>query len=262
MSHKILIIIFFLVTQNFIYGQNKIGEIPTHSFHAIGIASGINQEKEENLLPLIHSGFVLNLSYEYRHIEKNYENVQFIVGLSRIKSDPEDITKSVNLLLNSSYSYCFNFLDKSDFLFFLGPRVAAAYSLSFFPNWDESHVYWSNYFSIGTTALAQYDLGDNQKFQFSLSVPLLSYYSRPDLLRLYKNDEISFSGFLKNSHSNMKVGFWDSVFALHLTFEYQFPVFRTKIEAISYSFDYTRIKRDDGNPFQQIIHQIGLRVLL
>jgi hypothetical protein len=262
MSYKFLTIVFLPLLINLVYAQDTINEVPKYSFHAIGISVGINQEMEENLLPFIHSGFILNLSYDYRHIKTNYQDIQLILGFSRIAAEPEDVTKSGNIQINTSYSYCFNLVDKPEFKFFLGPQIGASYSYSIFPNWDDSHGYWANYFSLGSNAVVQYNLCDNQRFQCSLSFPLLSLFSRPDLLRLYKFDKASFGGIFESLHSNMKAGFWDSVFALHLSLEYQFPILQTKIEAISYSFDYARVKRSDGNPFHQLIQQIGLKVLL
>lgn len=262
MDYKFLIIIFFLFADSLLYGQDTTGKFPGDSFHTIGISAGVNQVKEENLLPLVHTGYILNVYYEYRSLKASYQEVQLILGFSRIAADPEDITKSVNILIKPSYSFCFNLIRKPDFNFYLGPEAGGSYSLSYFPNWDDSHVYWANYFTLGAAAMAQYNLADDRRFQFRLSIPFISFFSRPELLRLYKSDDASFGGIVKSAHSDIQAGLWDSVFALGLCIEYQFPVFRTKTEAISYSLEYARVKKDDGNPFQQLIHQIGLKILL
>ncbi len=262
MNNKSLTVISFLLMNLFIYGQDSTGIIPGNSFQTAGISAGINQIKEENLLPLVHTGYIINILYEYRNIKKSYQNIQLILGFSRVVADPEDITKSVNIIIKPSYSFCFNLVRKSDFNFYLGPQVGGSYSLSYYPSWDDSHVYWADFFELGSTAIGQYILTEDRRIQFQVSVPLISFYSRPELLRLFKADDSSFGGIVKSSHSNIKAGLWDSVFALRLCVEYQFPVFRTKTEAFSYSLEYTRVNRDGGNPFQQLIHQLGLKVLL
>jgi len=262
MNYKILTVTFLLLVNLFIYGQDSTGIIPGNSFHTVGISAGINQIKEENLLPLVHTGYIVNILYEYQNIKKSYQNIQLILGIGRVVADPEDITKSVNFLIKPSYSFCFNLVRKSGFNFFLGPQAGGSYSLSYYPSWDDSHVYWADFISLGSTAFGQYILTEDRRFQFQLSIPLISFYSRPESLRLFKADHSSFGEILRSSYSNIKAGLWDAVFAIRLCVEYQFPVFRTKTEAFSYTLEYTRVKADGGNPFQQLIHQLGLKVLL
>jgi len=67
---------------------------------------------------------------------------------------------------------------------------------------------------------------------------------------------------MKVLHSNVNTGSWNTVFDVHFNLEYQFPVFQTKTEALFYSLDYTRMSNDNALPYAQLIHQIGVRVLL
>jgi hypothetical protein len=90
----------------------------------------------------------------------------------------------------------------------------------------------------------------------------VSAFSRPELVRPYKIDDISFGGILSSLNSDMTFGLWNRSFRCHVGAEYQFPVFKTKLEAISYDVDFTWIKKDSGRPFKQLTHTIGLRILL
>jgi hypothetical protein len=262
MNHCIPIIILLSVVPSFCYGQGSTLALPHNTFHAIGVTIGINQIKEENLLPRVHSGFITTLSYDYIRVQEEYQDFQFAICYSRIIADAEDITKSANLMINASYSHAFRVAENLRFAYFLGPQARVAYSVSLYPNWDDSHLYWANSGSLGITNIVAYTFDPTTRLLCTLSFPVLSLSSRPDPLRLYKYDEASSAGVAKSLHHNLKPGLFSRVLAVHFDVEYQFPIFQTKAEAVSYSLDYTRIAHGDVLPFTQLIHQLGLRILL
>jgi len=262
MNHHILTVIVLIFTITACRGQDLTESEEPSSFHVLGITIGINQVKEENLLPLVHSGFITTLSYDYRRSEENYQDFRFALGFSRIIADREDITKSANVPIALSYSYCVRVAEDQRFTLFIGPHAKVAYSLFFYPNWDESHLYWTNSLSVGINNVFSYILPDDTKLFSRLSMPLLSLYSRPSVVRLHKIDDLSFGGIVKNLHSNLNSGFLDAAFAFHFDVEYQFPVFQTKTEVVFYSLDFIRTAKGDADPFTQLIHQLGLRILL
>jgi hypothetical protein len=262
MNIRIISTVILLLMANFAYGQNTTELDSMASTHSIGVTIGINQIKEANLLSRVHSGFVTTLSYGCIHSQQNYSDFQFLLGYSRIIARSEDITKSVNILIGTSYSYAFKAVDRQSLTYFIGPQVKLSYSAGAYPNWDDSHLYWANYMSVGINNVLIYRLHDETRLVSHISIPLLSIFSRPDLVRLKKFDDLSFSGIVKNLHSNMKLGFWNTAFHLHVDIEYQFPIFRTKQEAFFYSIDYVRLRRYDDNPYTQLMHQIGIKVFL
>jgi hypothetical protein len=259
---RILLVFFLFHAAGICCGQFLQDEPAKPTTHGIGIAIGVNQEKEANLLPFVHSGFVATLSYELRRQKRNFQSFRFALGFSRIGTSADAYDKGLNVPVNAAYSYNFRLLDAAGMKYFLGPLADASYSFSFYPDWDDSHAYWATNISLGVNNILIVTLPNNTRLLTSVSLPLLSFYSRPDPLRLYKSDEVSFGSLFNDMHKNMKAGFWDAAFFIHMNLEYQFPVFQTKTEAVFYTFDYSRIKKADGNPWTQLLHQFGLKVML
>lgn len=255
----ILVIIFIT---NSMRGQDTPVEDSSKVFHVFGITTGLNQLKDENLIPLVHTGYIVTLSYNHRTEKRNYQDFNFSLGISRVIARYEDVTKSLNALLNSSYSYYYKLRDKDHLSLFLAPKVHLFYSFGFFPNWDDSHAYWADYFSLGPELLSIYKVTNNQNLYLTISLPLFYLYSRPEYLRLYKIDDVTAGGFIKSMNSNIHAGTWNSVFTFNFNMEYHFPILKDKSEAVSYSLGYLWMKAETGEPFTQLIHQLGLKVLL
>jgi len=262
MNHTTPFLSILLFISSLGYAQDIKDPVRFDSFDGVGIAVGVNQVREENLLPRLHSGFVVTFSYDHRRIGDEYRGVRATIGYSRVSTEPEGPTKSLNALITAAYSYGFALIQTERLKYFLGPGMKLAYSFGGYPNWDDSHPYWANNLSLGIENVASYELGDNTRLFSTLSVPVISFSSRPDLLRLYKIDDATFGGVMKVLHSNVNTGSWNTVFDVHFNLEYQFPVFQTKTEALFYSLDYTRMSNDNALPYAQLIHQIGVRVLL
>jgi len=259
MSTTRFIIMILLVSES-IQAQDSTSTAP--SFHAIGVTIGVNQLKEENLLPRAHSGFITTLSYQYLRMGDTYQDLRLGLGYSRVIATPEDITKSVNALISFSYSYAFKIAKPSHLVWFLGPQAKVSYSASLFPNWDDSHLYWADVFSLGVMNALSYTFESGSRLLSTISLPILSLYSRPETLRLYKFDEDSFGGVVTNLHRDLTAAFVNRTLAVHFDIEYQFPVLWAKTEGVFYSMDYTHITANNALAFTQLVHQLGLRILL
>jgi hypothetical protein len=262
MNIRLISSVIVLLGANLGYAQDSTDHESMASTHSIGVTIGINQIKEANLLPRVHSGLVTTLSYGYIHSQQNYREFQFLLGYGRIIARSEDITKSANLLIGTSYSYAFRLAEHQSLTYFLGPQVKLSYSAGAYPNWDDSHLYWANALSAGINNVLIYTFQDGTHLVSHVSIPLLSLFSRPDLVRLTKFDDVSSGGVVRSLHSNMHLGFWNTAFHFHIDLEYHFPVFRTKQEAFFYSLEYVRLRASDGNPYTQLLHQFGMKVLL
>ena len=150
-------IIFILLLQavilNPVWGQES-----SHSFHVIGVGKGLNQIKEENLLPLVHTGFATIVSYEFRNMKGNYQDFQFSAIYSLPKTRAESLSATANIGLNAIYSYCFGLMGGDAVRYYLGPQAKIAYSMAFYPNWDDSHLYWADYYSAGLNNILSFRL--------------------------------------------------------------------------------------------------------
>jgi hypothetical protein len=261
---KSTILSFFLMTLLLALGnaQDTLASKPDYSSHALGLESGLNQVKDKNLIPLVHSGLSIDILYEYHHFHRNYQEINFKIGFSRLKTGQEDLAATADARLYVSYRYDFRINKLTRLRYLVGPQASLTYNVTVYPNWDESHGYWANYLSIGANNLLFFPLKNRKSLWFSLSLPVFSLYNRPDENRLYKIDDFTFGGIFKSLHNHLKPGFWNNAFFISLQTEYRFPVFSSKYEAISYTIAYTRIKGKDGLPFSRLMHTLGIRILL
>jgi len=258
--HAIAVLIVLLCVS--VYGRDTVETAHGGSDHVIGLRFGMNEMKEENLVPLVHTGFIVTLNYEYRSEGSCFQRILLDLDYSRLETVRESSPLTAQLGLRASYSRVFGLIEDGSFNLLIGPAVGISFAGAYFPNWDDSHTYWATTYSLGATSMALWRLENGTRLLGWLSFPLLSLYSRPDPVRQYKLDDISVGGFARDWNSNLQAGFWNQAFFFRFSAEYQFPVFGTKMQAVSYSFGYSRVEGSGGNPVFQISHQIGLSVLL
>jgi hypothetical protein len=232
------------------------------SQHVIALRFGMIQVKDENLHPKVSTGTLTELVYGFEKRKKTWQQFHLAFAYSRLKTTLEDLSKSVNLQLKLDYSKSYLLKENGHCAYFLGPETRLAYNACYFPNWDDSHLYWADYFSIGVRNHFTIKLKNQNALLASLSVPLFSVFSRPDLYRLYKIDKIDAGGIAQNLNSNISAAHLVNVFFISFDAEYRFPVFRNKREAFTYSFGWLLVKKDGGNAFNQVQHQIGMRIFL
>lgn len=242
--------------------QKIIAQDSVSCFHSIALQFGLNQVKEENLHPKVSVGTITMLSYGFVKRKNTWQDFNFTAGYSRLKTELEDLSKTINLQFSISYSKTYSIVKQKNFGYYIGPQGTLQYNASFFPNWDDSHLYWSDYFSIGIRNNFSFQMKNQHEWISSVSLPLFSVFSRPELYRLYKIDETDFAGIVQNLNSNLTAAHLNNVFFIRFETEYRFPVFKSKREAFTYCFDWRRVKHDEGNSFNQIIHQLGIKLYL
>ncbi len=230
--------------------------------HSVSFSGGINQMKEELLHPKVHTGTIFQLGYGFEKRMKLYHTFNFNLRYSRLKTKLEDLSKSVNLQINTNYSFRYSLYSRKNFEYFLGPEFQICYNASFLPNWDDSHLYWASYYSIAAGNTLFWDLNNGNQCILTFSFPLFSVFSRPETERLYKIDDTDFSGIVNNLNSNLTAAHLVNVFYLRLNTEYRFGIFKNKHEAFTYSFEWSDVKRNDSKAFYQIINQIGIKIYL
>jgi len=220
----------------------------------------LNQLKEENLHPKVHSGAGYGLLYS--GLRKKRNQTQFEIGLqfSRPKTKYESLAASMNIQLFSNYAFLFNGITNNKFAYQLGPELGLHYNLSLYPNWDESHLYWADYLGLGLRNTFNYQLNGKHALTFNISVPLVSLISRPELDRIYKIDDISVGGIFGSMHSNLEGVLWNHSFIAKSRFEYHFQITDHLTQSICYSFNYSRIQAKAGLPLQNLQHLIGLKL--
>jgi hypothetical protein len=230
--------------------------------HIISAQFGINQVKDENLHGKVSTGTIAEFGYGGELWKDNWQQYYLTFGYSRPKTQFEDVSKSANLRLDLGYAYTLKVVHRSTFRYYLGPDIGLAYSACFYPNWDDSHLYWADYLSLGLRNNFRVDLKKEKQWVTSISLPLFSVYSRPEHSRLYKIDDTTVGGIAQNLNSNITPAHLTNTFYIKLNTEVRFRVFQNKRQAFGYRFSYLRVKENDASPFKQIIHEFGISLFL
>lgn len=225
----------------------------------VSLHLGLNQIKEENLHPKVHYGAISGLSYRRYNSSLNGSLLETGVFYSPVKTGFEDLTASVNGQLFFEYSRLFTVFSKQDQTLSIGPMAGFQYNVSFYPNWDESHLHWANHLNIGATSIMRYRLTDKTTLMTHLGFSLFSLTSRPEKDRQYKIDDLSFGGILNSLHSNIKPGTMHKVFNISLKPEIQFQLGEKHIKSVFYHFQYSRLDNSHAHLFQNSRHSAGLK---
>ncbi|MCF8379080.1 MAG: hypothetical protein K9H49_05845 [Bacteroidales bacterium] len=255
MKH-VFIVLFALFTSS-LGAQGVPDVIKLNSFQLDG---GVNKLKEENLHTKVHTGLLYGLVYEHTRQTKNISNFGIGLRFSRLKTKYEELSASANIQLFGKYGYLFESVKSSRVAYNIGPGIKLHYNLSYYPNWDESHLYWGSSLNFGISNKFKYQVNNNQTLAFDLYFSLFSILSRPERDRQYKIDNISVLGILKNLNSNLEAGTVNKSFQTTFRAEYLFHTSENITQAICYSYDYSRLKENEGNPFQGSLHQLGLKI--
>lgn len=253
---QIFIVLFALFTCRL--GAQEIPEVSKLSSFQLDF--GVNKLKEENLHAKVHTGILYGLIYEHTKQTKNISNFGIGLTYSRLKTKYEELSASANIQLFGNYDYLFETVKKGKLTYLIGPKLKLHYNLSFYPNWDESHLYWGSCLNFGIRNKLSYHMSNKQTLVFDLGLSLFSVFSRPEQDRPYKIDDISLGGIIENIHSNLETGSIDKSLLVAFQTEYQFHTSEKITQAFCYSYDYKRLKSNEGNPFQGSLHQIGLKI--
>ena len=221
---------------------------------------GLIQIKEENLHPKAHHGLLYRLQYEHSRQKINISNFHIGLGFSRLKTKYEELSATANAQLQGDYQYLFKIRNTNKLTYHLGPEIKLTYNLSFFPNWDESHLYWASSLDLGIRNKSSYHINARQSLEMDLGISLFSVFSRPELERQYKIDDISLAAILGSMNSNPEGGTMNKSFILSFQAEYQFHTSESIKQAICYSYGYNRVKSNDGFPFQENLHKLGFKI--
>ena len=249
-------ILFFLLEAN-VFAQMPVDPIQRNSLQLI---FGINQLKEENLHSKVHSGIITGFSYQHYVKSDNISDYNISIKWSRAKTPYEDLSATANAYLSGNYRYLFKIFNLPEIIYALGPQFNIQYNVSLYPNWDESHLYWANHIDLGLDNILLYRLSESRTFFFDLSFSVFSTFNRPEYDRMYKVDDFSFGGIMKNFHSDYEFGSINKAFRIAIHMEYQFHLNPKITQALCYSYDYLGIKGNESLPFQNNLHQVGFKI--
>ena len=138
---KLLLLLVLIFKFCFSFGQSTY-EI--HKEKQFRMWLGTNQIKEKNLHSKVHTGLDYGLNYVFIKKKKNISSFEVSFFYSKPKTIFENPASSINLQFNLNYNYQFLTKQTAKSSFYSGIGIATNYTISHFPNWDDSHLYWAN----------------------------------------------------------------------------------------------------------------------
>lgn len=228
-------------------------------YRNVSVHFGFNQIKEENLHPKVHYGTISGLSYCRYDLSGIGSFLDFGLFYSRLKTSFEDLSASVNGQLFLTYGKLFIFDASPKQIFSIGPMVGLKYNISYYPHWDESHLYWANDLNVGAKSIMQYRLSDKTTLLADLGLSFVSLMSRPETDRQYKIDDLTFGGIMQNFHSNIEMAAFHKALKFSLKKEARFHLTDNYMQSIFYQYYYTRMDSSNAQLFQNSLHTIGLK---
>jgi hypothetical protein len=134
----------------FILGVNSFAQVQVDSIRrkSLQLDFGVNQLKEENIHLKVHTGMVTGFSYNHYLRSKNISDFGITIKWSRAKTAYEDLSGTANAHIIGNYRYLFKTYCQGKIIYAVGPEINIHYNLGLYPNWDESHLYWANQFSL------------------------------------------------------------------------------------------------------------------
>jgi hypothetical protein len=229
-------------------------------YHSFTYEIGINWLKEENLFPIVHKGSINGLTYRFEKRGKNYHEVSVTLRYSKIKAELE--TEKVSQNEQVSFGYCMgiHLLKRDKMNFYLGYNLKYAHSLVEFPVWDESRAYWATSLTLGLSNRLFVNTKENQSWIFNWDFNPMGFYSRPDEVRLYAQENWSFLSIVKTTNSNITPGFINNVFLSKFRTEYRFHTMKDHYFALLYTLSYSKIKRTNEHPQLSGINNFGISI--
>jgi hypothetical protein len=221
--------------------------------------TGYIQLKENNLHSRVFNGFQYVFSYTVILEKENQQKFQVSLGNSNLKAGPEVGLNSLSALLQINYNYFFNIQSNNRWDYYAGIGSKLNYNISFFENWDESHLYWANFLDLNFSQQLSLKTINGNSFTGTLTLPVFHFLSRPKVNREYKMDDFSLGGILKSFHNQPQFQFFSKSFYLEGAVEYKYNKKAGFYPYLSYNFGFYALETNYSNSKQSIHHRIGLK---
>ena len=255
MKALLVMLALMIMILRFVHGQDSI---LAHKYHSVTYDNGSNRMKEENLVPLVHTGTIHGLTYRFEKPGKRYHEVFVGMRYGKLKSSLETEKVSQNARIGTGYCMGFGLLHKRIADIYLGFNVSYLMSFLEFPVWDESRAYWGTSLTLGISCRTYLNTKKNQFWVTGIDINPMGLYSRPDELRQYAQEKYTLSNILLTMNSHISAGFADKVFLSSIRTEYRFHTRRDHYLAILYVWSYSRIKKANEHPLYNSTNSIGI----
>lgn len=256
---KYLLLLIALLVQLFSFAET-VQPVKKQSGFQIDI--GYNLNKDPNLLPFGHRGVMFGLRYFNQCQSVNISQFETGLQVGNLESEFEPEIGTTAIRLWGRYAYLFQIFSSEKFSVFAGPESELNYNAGLYFNLDDRYLYRANFLSIGTHVIMKYSFTLKKSLTLNIGLPVFSAISRPAPNRLYKIDDPTFGGIIREMHNRIKVGSFIKNFLVDTTLEYCFITSKKFVPALCYTLRYNQLNDGVGFPFQQIQHLVGIKCYL
>ena len=216
--------------------------------------------KENILIPKVHSGSIISISYRFENEARNYNEFSFSIGYSKLRTKLETKKVTQNEQLNFSYSWGKGLLIQEKVKYYLGFNVGYDWTLMEYVVWDESRGYWGTSLTAGPYNRIAVRLNNKCSWISTIHFNLLGILSRPEDVRIYAQEEWTLSNIMKITNSDFSLGIINNILISDFRSEYRIPFKGDNFLSVYGSMFYETISKDEGQPLQilQITAGIGL----
>ncbi|OFY77990.1 MAG: hypothetical protein A2V46_05445 [Bacteroidetes bacterium RBG_19FT_COMBO_42_7] len=252
---KLLILLHsFLLIPVFLFSQEEDFRQRTHYF---GFEPGSNQIKENILIPKVNRGSVIEFSYRFENEGRNYNEVTFNIGYSKLRTKVETEKVTQNLQMSVGYSWGKNLLPGEKVNYYLGVKANYLWTLMEFPVWDESRAYWGTVISAGPFNRVNLAFDNNTSWICSLQIDLIGFCSRPDEERLYAQEKWTVPNIIQITNSGFSFVTLNSFVICSLRNEYRIPLKNDNFFSFCNSITYATVSESKGKSLQTVKISFG-----
>jgi hypothetical protein len=233
--------------------------LPAGEQNNISLSFGLNQIKEETIIPKVHSGLITTLSYERVISDTSlYADAGTSLSYSRINTAYESDNESA-CVAGSIHGRClFPVAQNETMQAALGPELFLDGSWNTYPAWDESHYYWATVCGPAVSGRFSWKIRQHQTIICSASFLLCSLVSRPESERLYKIADYSARGTLGSLFSGMEFTLPDQTMRTAVCIEFRNKLNNTISESLFYAYRFESVSNATSEPYKNNTHQIGV----
>jgi hypothetical protein len=178
------------------------------------------------------------------------------LAVAKPKSAFEPAAYSTWLQVLLQYDYLRALKGGTAFRLLAGGMAQVNYRIGYYPNWDDSHVYWASFLGVGLSGRAEQQIG-NRTLYLACSLPLVGTMSRPPASRSYKIENSAPGNLLRITHQHLRIAapwhYFNPRLALGLTLWYS-PRFSS---SFFYHLESVRATTSYSTAYRQLTHGVG-----
>ena len=226
----------------------------------LSFSPGSNQIKENILIPKVHRGSLIRISYRYENESRNYNEFSFNFGYSKVKTRLETEKLTQNEQLSFSYSWGKSLIIQEKVKYYLGLNAGYDWSLMEYVVWDESRGYWGTSLTAGPYNRVAVKLNNKCSWISSFHFNLLGILSRPEDVRIYAQEEWTLTNIMKITNNDFSLGIMNNILICNFKSEYRIPFKGDNFLSVYGSLFYETISKSEGQPLQILQITAGMGV--